>query len=345
MRAAAHASPAVAARPRHPAADRAPSRRLAIVLDQRQSREHICLRCRMVRQRADDRDLQRLDVRRDRDIHRRRRVIERPLKLGAELQDARGARQPRHRAPQIAASLTGSCQPDGVVPQLASHQQQIVSRLDRRDVALGGNLRRWRRPVPAGEVLARAVVAEPEVRATTLTLVPETSASLLAATFGFCADRARSPVMRGDPRRLCGLSASGPGLAPNPRGFPLPSPGFPQERRGTVRLRHWRAWAQHRATETVFREFDGLPRDRKRFGAANILRFNHVGNVTDARHRIAFGGIDAVLRMQFMYSALNSPDLEVPNLALIRAPGVIILSTTVLWIGIVSRYTECGIVR
>ena len=31
------------------------------------------------------------------------------------------------------------------------------------------------------------------------------------------------------------------------------------------------------------------------------LRFNHVRNVTDARHRIAFGGIDAVLGMRLMY--------------------------------------------
>ena len=40
---------------------------------------------------------------------------------------------------------------------------------------------------------------------------------------------------------------------------------------------------------------------RLRSFAANILRFNHVSNITDARHRIAFGGIDAILRMQFMY--------------------------------------------
>jgi hypothetical protein len=40
---------------------------------------------------------------------------------------------------------------------------------------------------------------------------------------------------------------------------------------------------------------------RLRSFAANILRFNHVRNVTDARHRIAFGGIDAVLRMRLMY--------------------------------------------
>lgn len=40
---------------------------------------------------------------------------------------------------------------------------------------------------------------------------------------------------------------------------------------------------------------------RLRSFAANILRFNHVRNVTDARHRIAFGGIDAVLGMRLMY--------------------------------------------
>ena len=39
---------------------------------------------------------------------------------------------------------------------------------------------------------------------------------------------------------------------------------------------------------------------RLRSFAANILRFNNVRNVTDARHRIAFGGLDALLAMRFM---------------------------------------------
>lgn len=37
---------------------------------------------------------------------------------------------------------------------------------------------------------------------------------------------------------------------------------------------------------------------RLRSFAANILRFNLVRNVTDARHRIAFGGLDALLAMR-----------------------------------------------
>jgi predicted transposase YbfD/YdcC len=40
---------------------------------------------------------------------------------------------------------------------------------------------------------------------------------------------------------------------------------------------------------------------RLRSFATNILRFNHVRNVADGRHRIAFGGIDAVLAMRLMY--------------------------------------------
>ncbi len=40
---------------------------------------------------------------------------------------------------------------------------------------------------------------------------------------------------------------------------------------------------------------------RLRSFAANILRFNHVHNVTDGRHRIAFGGSDAVLGMRLMH--------------------------------------------
>jgi hypothetical protein len=39
---------------------------------------------------------------------------------------------------------------------------------------------------------------------------------------------------------------------------------------------------------------------RLRSFAANILRFNDVRNVTDARHRIAFGGLDALVAMRFM---------------------------------------------
>jgi hypothetical protein len=39
---------------------------------------------------------------------------------------------------------------------------------------------------------------------------------------------------------------------------------------------------------------------RLRSFAANILRFNNVHNVTDARHRLAFGGIGAVLGMRVM---------------------------------------------
>jgi predicted transposase YbfD/YdcC len=39
---------------------------------------------------------------------------------------------------------------------------------------------------------------------------------------------------------------------------------------------------------------------RLRSFATNILRFNQVRNVTDARYRIAFGGIDALLAMRFM---------------------------------------------
>jgi predicted transposase YbfD/YdcC len=39
---------------------------------------------------------------------------------------------------------------------------------------------------------------------------------------------------------------------------------------------------------------------RLRSFAVNILRFNQVQNVTDARHRIAFGGLDAVLAMRVM---------------------------------------------
>jgi predicted transposase YbfD/YdcC len=40
---------------------------------------------------------------------------------------------------------------------------------------------------------------------------------------------------------------------------------------------------------------------RLRSFAANILRFNGVHNVSDARHRIAFGGIGAILAMRVMY--------------------------------------------
>jgi predicted transposase YbfD/YdcC len=40
---------------------------------------------------------------------------------------------------------------------------------------------------------------------------------------------------------------------------------------------------------------------RLRSFAANILRFNGVRNVADGRHRIAFGGISAILDMRVMY--------------------------------------------
>ena len=46
---------------------------------------------------------------------------------------------------------------------------------------------------------------------------------------------------------------------------------------------------------------------RLRSFAANILRFNGIHNVSDSRHRIAFGGINAILGMRIMYWALNSP--------------------------------------
>jgi len=39
---------------------------------------------------------------------------------------------------------------------------------------------------------------------------------------------------------------------------------------------------------------------RLRSFAANILRFNNVRNVTDARHRLAFGGVEAILAMRVM---------------------------------------------
>ena len=40
---------------------------------------------------------------------------------------------------------------------------------------------------------------------------------------------------------------------------------------------------------------------RLRSFATNILRFNGVRNVADGRHRIAFGGISAILAMRIMY--------------------------------------------
>ena len=40
---------------------------------------------------------------------------------------------------------------------------------------------------------------------------------------------------------------------------------------------------------------------RLRSFAANILRFNGIHNVSDGRHRIAFGGISAILAMRMMY--------------------------------------------
>src|SRR5690348_4174931 len=41
---------------------------------------------------------------------------------------------------------------------------------------------------------------------------------------------------------------------------------------------------------------------RLRSFAANILRFNGIHNVSDGRHRIAFGGINAILGMRIMLS-------------------------------------------
>jgi predicted transposase YbfD/YdcC len=40
---------------------------------------------------------------------------------------------------------------------------------------------------------------------------------------------------------------------------------------------------------------------RLRSFASNILRFNGIHNVSDGRHRIAFGGISAILAMRVMY--------------------------------------------
>jgi predicted transposase YbfD/YdcC len=40
---------------------------------------------------------------------------------------------------------------------------------------------------------------------------------------------------------------------------------------------------------------------RLRSFSANILRFNGIHNVSDGRHRIAFGGISAILAMRVMY--------------------------------------------
>jgi predicted transposase YbfD/YdcC len=40
---------------------------------------------------------------------------------------------------------------------------------------------------------------------------------------------------------------------------------------------------------------------RLRSFAVNILRFNGIQNVSDGRHRIAFGGISAILAMRVMY--------------------------------------------
>ena len=40
---------------------------------------------------------------------------------------------------------------------------------------------------------------------------------------------------------------------------------------------------------------------RLRSFAANILRFNGIHNVSNGRHRIAFGGINAILGMRIMY--------------------------------------------
>jgi hypothetical protein len=35
--------------------------------------------------------------------------------------------------------------------------------------------------------------------------------------------------------------------------------------------------------------------------AANILRFNGIHNVSDGRHRIAFGGVSTILAICVMY--------------------------------------------
>jgi hypothetical protein len=52
---------------------------------------------------------------------------------------------------------------------------------------------------------------------------------------------------------------------------------------------------------------------RLRSFAANILRFNGIHNVSDGRHRIAFGGISAILAMRVMYRASNSPGSTTPR--------------------------------
>jgi hypothetical protein len=39
---------------------------------------------------------------------------------------------------------------------------------------------------------------------------------------------------------------------------------------------------------------------RLRSFAANILRFNGIHNISDGRHRIAFGGVSAILAMRVM---------------------------------------------
>ena len=70
---------------------------------------------------------------------------------------------------------------------------------------------------------------------------------------------------------------------------------------------HWRENRSHYVRDGSFAEDASRIRcnpgifARLRSFAANILRFNGVRNVTDGRHRIAFGGIRAILGMRVMY--------------------------------------------
>ena len=49
---------------------------------------------------------------------------------------------------------------------------------------------------------------------------------------------------------------------------------------------------------------------RLRLFAANILCFNGVHNVTDGRHRIAFGGIRAILAMRVIVLSVEQPGVQ-----------------------------------
>src|SRR5438128_12569346 len=68
----------------------------------------------------------------------------------------------------------------------------------------------------------------------------------------------------------------------------------------------------HHVRDVSFREDDSRIRcnpgifARLRSFAANFLRCNNVSYVSNARYRISFGGIDAILDLRPMYCALNS---------------------------------------